>query len=155
MKTTDYIGIKPSNEVVNGLSQLLADFQVHYANLRGFHWNIKGKSFFVLHEKFESMYNDAAVKVDEIAERILTLGSSPENRLSTYASASNVKEVHQVTDGAAALQSVLETYKVLIAQERSLLKAASDSEDEGTVALMSDYIAQQEKTVWMLVAYAS
>ena len=60
MKTTDYIGIKPSNEVVNGLSQLLADFQVHYANLRGFHWNIKGKSFFVLHEKFESMYNDAA-----------------------------------------------------------------------------------------------
>ena len=73
MKTLNYIKLNESGvaNVVSALHQLLADFQVYYTNLRGFHWNIKGHGFFVLHEKFESMYDDAAEKVDEIAERIL------------------------------------------------------------------------------------
>ena len=76
MKTLDYLHLNENkvNSVVSALHQLLADFQVHYTNLRGFHWDIKGHGFFVLHSKFEDMYNDAAEKVDEIAERILMLG---------------------------------------------------------------------------------
>ena len=65
-----------ANNVVASWQQLLADFQVYYTNLRGFHWNIKGHGFFVLHGKFEDMYNNAAEKVDELAERILMLGAS-------------------------------------------------------------------------------
>ena len=74
MKTTDYIHINEAaaNQVAEALAALLADFQVFYPNLRGFHWNIKGHAFFTLHAKFEELYNDAAEKVDEIAERILT-----------------------------------------------------------------------------------
>ena len=76
MKTLDYLHLDASavSNVVASLKQLLADYQVFYTNLRGFHWNIKGHGFFVLHGKFEDMYNNAAEKVDELAERILMLG---------------------------------------------------------------------------------
>jgi starvation-inducible DNA-binding protein len=73
------IGIdkEKATELSQKLNQLLADYQLFYQNLRGLHWNIKGKEFFELHLKFEEYYNDAVVKVDEIAERILTLGGEP------------------------------------------------------------------------------
>lgn len=94
MKTLNYIKLNESGvaNVVSALHQLLADFQVYYTNLRGFHWNIKGHGFFVLHEKFESMYDDAAEKVDEIAERILMLGGVPENKFSEYLKVAKIKK---------------------------------------------------------------
>lgn len=87
MKTLDYLHLneKKVAGVASALHQLLADFQVHYTNLRGMHWNIKGHGFFVLHEKFESMYDDTAEKIDEIAERILMLGGVPENKFNLLA----------------------------------------------------------------------
>ena len=97
MKTLDYLHLNENkvNSVVSALHQLLADFQVHYTNLRGFHWDIKGHGFFVLHSKFEDMYNDAAEKVDEIAERILMLGGTPENKFSEYLKVAKVKEIYK------------------------------------------------------------
>ena len=82
MRTLDYIKLDSAAaaKVVESLQQLLADYQVFYANLRGFHWNIKGHGFFVLHSKFEDLYNNAAEKVDELAERILMLGGVPKNK---------------------------------------------------------------------------
>lgn len=76
MKTTDFIGLnaEQSKKEIELLNSLLANFQIYYQNLRGFHWNVKGNRFFVLHAKFEELYNDAIEKVDELAERILTLG---------------------------------------------------------------------------------
>lgn len=84
MKTLDYLHLDEMklNRVLDALQHLLADFQVYYTNLRGLHWNIRGRGFFTLHEKFETLYNDTAEKIDEIAERILMLGGVPENRFS-------------------------------------------------------------------------
>ncbi|GHT35643.1 DNA starvation/stationary phase protection protein [Bacteroidia bacterium] len=157
MKTLDYIHLDATgaNKVVSGLQQLLADFQVYYTNLRGFHWNIKGHAFFVLHSKFEELYDDAADKVDEIAERILMLGGTPVNTFSEYLKTSHVKEVSGVSCGNEALNNVLDTFSLLIEEERALLKVASAANDEATVSLLSDYLKAQEKTVWMLVAFAS
>jgi len=157
MKTLDYIHLDATEagKVVNSLQQLLSDFQVFYTNLRGFHWNIQGKSFFTLHSKFEEMYDDTAEKVDEIAERILMLGGVPANKFSDYLKNTQVKEVSNVTCGKEAIQNILDTYGILIWEERKLLALASDAADESTVALMSDYLKEQEKTVWMLVAYLS
>ena len=75
MKTTEITGLNTQRtvEVVNALQQLLSDFQVHYTNLRHLHWFVKGHSFFIMHEKYEELYDDAAEKVDEVAERILQL----------------------------------------------------------------------------------
>lgn len=157
MKTLDFIRLdaESSKKTVEALQQLLADYQVFYTNLRGLHWHVKGKNFFVLHEQFESLYNNAAEKVDEIAERILMLNGVPAHNFSEYLKVSKVKESGYVTDGKAGLKHVLETYGHFIASERTILELASEAGDESTVAMMSDYIKEQEKMVWMLVAYHS
>ena len=157
MKTLEIIKLNESaaNNVVASLQQLLADFQIYYSNLRGYHWNIKGHNFFVLHSQFEKMYNDASEKADEIAERILMLGSTPVNKFSDYLKVAKVSEVDQVTNGDVALEHILHTLSHLIGEERKILSVASQAGDEVTVAMMSDYLKEQEKTVWMLTAYSS
>ncbi|AKU68382.1 Dps family protein [Prevotella fusca] len=157
MKTLDLLGLdeKKVQNVVNELSVLLADLQVYYSNLRGFHWNVKGHGFFIMHRKYEELYNDTAEKVDEVAERILQLGSTPESRYSAYLQTAELKEVGVVSCSNEALDILLTTYKTLIARERRIIELASDAKDDTTVSLMSDFLKEQEKTVWMLVAVKS
>lgn len=157
MKTIDYLHLDASgaSKVVSALQQLLADYQVLYTNLRNFHWNIKGHGFFVLHSKFEEMYDDTADKVDEIAERILMLGGLPESKFSEYLKVAMIKEADVTTCGGEAVKNVLDTYSYLIGEQRKVLALAGEADDESTVALMSDYLKEQEKLVWMLVAYST
>ena len=157
MRTLDYIHLDASavSNVVASLKQLLADYQVFYTNLRGFHWNIKGHNFFVLHSQFEKMYDDTAEKVDEIAERILMLGGTPANKFSDYLKVANVNEVDKVSNGEQALNNILQSISYLIGEERKILSIASQAGDEVTVSMMSDYLKEQEKMVWMLTAYNS
>ena len=157
MRTLDLLGLdeKKVQNVVNELSVLLADFQVFYSNLRNFHWNVKGHGFFVLHSKYEELYNDAAEKVDEVAERILQLGSTPESRFSEYLKVTEIKEADVVSCSKEALDLLLNYYKTLIARERRIIEVASEAHDDTTVSLVSDFLKEQEKTVWMLVAVSS
>ena len=155
MKTLDFLGLDNAKvqPVAQALNQLLADYQVFYANLRGFHWNIRGKGFFTLHEAYEKLYNTVAEQVDEVAERILQLGERPENRYSEYLKVSNLKEDGFEREGRHALDRVLETFKTLIAQERAIIELANEANDDVTAALMSDYLKGQEKLIWMLLSF--
>lgn len=157
MRTLDYLNLDNKNveNVVVALQNLLADFQVYYTNLRGFHWEIKGRGFFVLHEKFESMYDDAAAKVDEIAERILTLGGTPENKYSSYLKVARIPEVSGVSSSKEAVDNVLNTYKHFIAEERKLIGLAEEANDVVTADMLTGYLKEQEKMVWMLVAFST
>ncbi len=157
MKTSDYtqVNAKTAQEAVEELQILLSDFQLFYANLRGFHWNVRGCGFFHLHEVYEKMYDDAAEKADEIAERILMLGGIPAHNFSDYLKTARIKETGVVSDGDEIAGLILEALKVLIAQERKILKIASEGGDETTAALVSDFISEQEKTIWMVTAYLS
>ncbi len=154
MAETNLIGldVELSKKLADRLNELLANFQLFYINTRGFHWNITGKKFFELHAKFEELYNDALLKIDEVAERILTLGFTPVHSYTAYLSTSTIKEAINVTNGDAAVQEVLQSFKVLLGIERELLELADEAKDEGTGALMSDYIREQEKLVWMYSA---
>lgn len=155
MKQLNVIGMQqqPAAELASKLNKLLANYQIFYMNVRGFHWNVKGQEFFQLHLKFEETYNNLLLKIDEVAERILTLGQRPHHAYSTYIEHSDIAEEKDVRDGKACVQAILDSYQVIIALQREILKLASDADDEGTASLMSDYIKEQEKTAWMLNAY--
>lgn len=155
MSNKNQIGLDKtkSKKLASKLNTLLSDYQLFYMNARGFHWNIAGEKFFELHVKFEEIYTDALLKIDEIAERILTLGYSPVHSFSDYVKTSSIKEVKDVSDGKKAVRHVLEGFEALLVLERELLELSADANDEGTNALMSDYIRQQEKLVWMYSAF--
>jgi len=137
------------------LNELLANYQLLYMNTRGFHWNIKGDKFFELHIKFEELYNDLIVKIDEIAERILTLGFTPLHTYTDYTATAKIKQAKNISDGVEAVQAALKGFAVLLPLQRALLQLSNKASDEGTSALMSDYIREQEKLVWMYSAYIS
>ena len=155
MSAQNRIGLdtEASQIIAEKLNELLANYQVFYMNSRGFHWNIKGEDFFELHLKFEELYNDSLVKIDEIAERVLTLGFVPLHTYSDYSKVSKIGEAKNVTRGNEAITEILKGYEVLLPLERELLDLSGKSDDEGTNALMSDYIREQEKLVWMYSAY--
>ncbi|HEU4469817.1 MAG TPA: Dps family protein [Flavisolibacter sp.] len=142
-----------SKELAEKLNVLLSNYQVFYINARGFHWNIKGEKFFELHAKFEELYNDLLVKVDEVAERILTLGHTPLHSFTDYTGIATIKEARNVSEGKNAIQNILEALQNLLGVERDILSLSQETGDEGTSALMSDYIREQEKQVWMYSAY--
>lgn len=154
---TNSIGLKQQSTeaLVVKLNQLLTNYQIFYMNVRGFHWNIRGEKFFELHAKFEELYTNVLTKIDEIAERILTLGHMPFHSFSDYVENSDIQEVVNVSDGRKAVGFILDGIKVLLLMQRELLKLSSDAEDEGTSALMSDYIREQEKMVWMYSSFLS
>lgn len=147
----NYIGLdeKKSEKLIKNLKALLSDYSVFYQNVRGYHWNIKGDKFFELHIKFEELYTDLVIKIDEVAERILTLGGTPSHQYSLYLKESDIKESNEVSDGKVAVKNILESIKTIMVKQRTLLELSGEANDEGTNALMSDYIREQEKLVWM------
>lgn len=142
-----------ADKLADKLNELLANYSIFYQNTRGFHWNIRGEKFFELHLKFEELYNDLLLKIDEVAERILTLGGTPFHNYSTYTELSKIKESKEVPDGIKAVENILKSFQVTIGLQRELLSLSAGAEDEGTNALMSDYIRAQEKLVWMYSAF--
>ena len=144
---------KKSELLATELNTLLANFQVYYQNLRGIHWNIRGRRFFELHVKFEELYTDATVKIDEIAERILTLGGTPLHTFSDYIAHSQVAIGKNVSKDDEAVQLIITSLSQLLVLERQLLLIADDANDEGTNSMMSDFITEQEKTIWMMKAW--
>lgn len=145
--------IKESEELVNELNKLLSNFQIYYQNLRGLHWNIRGKRFFDLHLKFEELYNDSQIKIDLIAERVLTLGGTPLHTFSDYISNNELKVGKNISKDIEAIELILESLSILLQLERIILAKASAINDEGTNSMMSDFITEQEKTNWMLKAW--
>ena len=144
---------KSTIELQKDLNNLLANFQIYYQNLRGIHWNIRGKGFFDLHAKFEELYNDAQLKVDMIAERILTLGGTPLHTFEDYTQVAKVPVGKNISRDEDAVSLVVSSLTELLKMERVLLNKSGDFDDEGTNAMMSDFIKEQEKTVWMMKAW--
>ena len=126
------------------LNDLLANYSVFYQNVRGYHWNIQGEKFFELHLKFEELYNDLFVKIDEVAERILTLGEVPQHKFTDYLSVSKLKESNNTSDGQAGVAQIIDAFRILLTKQRVILELSGDINDEGTNSLMSDYIREQE-----------
>ena len=151
----NYLGLdkEKTANTVSELNILLADYHLYYQKLRNFHWNVIGKNFFDLHEKFEELYDDAKLKVDEIAERILTLRHHPVSKFSDYIKIATVQEESAMISDQAMIDSLLKDHKIILAQMSSVIDSAENASDEGTVDLIGAYIRELEKTSWMLNAW--
>ena len=152
---TNFIGLdkEKSKVLAEKLNELLADYSIFYQNIRGYHWNITGDKFFELHNKFQELYEDLFIKIDEVAERIKTLGHTPNHQFSVYQKLAKIKESTEVSDGVKDVKDTLESFKIIITLQREILDLSADANDEGTNALMSGYISELEKLVWMYTAY--
>ena len=145
--------MKDRTQLTETLNLLLADFQMYYQNLRGFHWNIQGRDFFELHVKFEELYNDAAVKVDEVAERVLTIGGTPLHSFDDYTSKANITAKTNVHDGETAVKTIVSNLNSIIERERVVQELAEEAGDTGSADMVSAFIEEQEKTLWMYNAW--
>lgn len=152
---TNLIGlpVKESEAIVDDLNVLLSSFQVYYQNLRGIHWNIRGKRFFDLHVKFEELYNDAQLKIDLIAERVLTIGGKPLHTFEDYVKNNKIGVGKNISVDEKAVHLIVDSLSGLLKIERDILNKTAEINDEGTNSMMSDFIAEQEKTIWMMNAW--
>ncbi|MBN2480137.1 MAG: DNA starvation/stationary phase protection protein [Bacteroidales bacterium] len=147
MSTEVYI---KNEKIQEKLNVLLSDYQIYYQNLRAFHWLVKGQQFYMLHEKFEAFYDEAADDIDEIAERILMISGKPLHSFEDYLKHAGIgveKNLEKATD---IIPKVIANNEYLLLSFRNILEMAADAGDEGTVALMSDFIGAAEKRLWML-----
>jgi len=146
--------VQETEVIAAELNILLSNFQVYYQNLRGIHWNIRGKRFFQLHVKFEELYNDAQQKIDEVAERVLTLGGTPLHTFEDYIANNRLTVGKNISKDTEAVHLVMESLANLLQIERVILDETAKIGDEGTNSMMSNFIAEQEKTIWMMKAWS-
>ena len=126
MKKVVYI---KNEEVQNKLNQLLSDYHIYYQNLRAFHWLVKGQQFFMLHEKFEELYDLAADNIDSIAERILMIGGKPLHSLEDYIKHSGIKAEKNLEKSSDIIPKVIANTEHLLAEYRVILGIAGEAGD--------------------------
>ncbi|MCC6672427.1 MAG: DNA starvation/stationary phase protection protein [Planctomycetes bacterium] len=140
-------------EVLGALNQLLADHQVLYQKLRGFHWNVQGQLFFTLHGKFEELYDEMAERVDALAERIVTLGGKPLATLKAQLEKARLSEDAGTYAAPDMVRHVVADLEKVDQWLRSVAAMASEAQDPATANLLEGFADGQEKTVWMLKAF--
>lgn len=142
--------------VADHLNELLANYHIHYQKLRGCHWNVKGKSFFTLHVKFEELYTEALTTIDELAERILTLGKPPISTFADYISHARLKEVNTIGMlDVDMVKALIEDMAQLIEMEREILDITAEAGDDGSNDMVNRFMQFKEKNTWMLRSFVN
>lgn len=139
------------NELLRELNEFLADLNVLYRKLQNYHWNVKGKSFFVLHAKLEEYYNGVNSEIDEIAEKILMLGGQPLGSMKDYLEISNIKEAENVKiSGDEVLKNVLVDFGYAKKKAESIKAKAEEASAAIISSYMDEVIEDYSKACWML-----
>lgn len=135
------------------LAVLLSDYQILYMKLRAYHWTVTGPLFFGLHAKFEELYNEAALKVDELAERLAARGARPPLTLKDQLAQARLKEDGGQPSANDMVRNIAGDLETLNVSLRALEQAATKAGDAATQTLVQGYADGQEKTIWMLKAF--
>ncbi|MEM6999107.1 MAG: Dps family protein [Pseudomonadota bacterium] len=148
------IGIKTEDreKIAEGLKHLLADSYTLYLQTHNFHWNVIGPQFRELHLMFEEHYTELSTAVDDVAERIRTLGVAAPGTYKDFARLSSIEEVDGVPASEDMVSILTKGHEQVVKTSRNVLKLAQDADDESTAALVSDRMRIHEKTAWMLRA---
>lgn len=150
MKNGIGIGERERGQLASGLTRVLADSYMLYVKTHGFHWNVSGPLFPVLHEQFEGQYKDLASAVDELAERIRMLGEFAPGSARDFAKLASIPEAHGVPAAEEMVAELLRDHEALSRAIRELCPLAEKHQDQGTIDLLSQRLRTHEKTAWML-----
>ncbi|MBN8200942.1 DNA starvation/stationary phase protection protein [Bacillus sp. CMF12] len=142
-----------SKELVKAVNQQVANWTVLYVKLHNFHWYIKGKNFFTLHAKFEELYNEANVHVDELAERILALEAKPVATMKEVLETSSLEEATGKENEEQMVQSVVDDFEKMVDELQEAIELAEEAKDEGTGDMLIAVKQSLKKHIWMLKAY--
>lgn len=151
----NHLGLNTANmeDLAVSLNNLLSDYHVFYQNVRGFHWNVKGTDFFELHAKFEQLYTELNENIDELAERIVTIGYRPLHTFTDFQKNTSHKEIRNVSEGRDCVKHVQEGLGMLIATHRQITNSASDIDDIATADMLTKFTGLLEKRLWMFTMY--
>jgi len=142
-----------STQITNVLNKQVANWNVLFVKLHNYHWYVQGPHFFTLHEKFEGFYNEAAIHIDELAERMLALGVKPLAKMSDYLQAASVKEAAGNETAAQMVETLIADYSIVIAESKEGMALAQEANDETTGDMLLAIYSELEKHVWMLKAF--
>jgi starvation-inducible DNA-binding protein len=146
------IGIseKDREKIADGLSRLLADTYSLYLKTHYFHWNVTGPMFQTLHLMFETQYNELALAVDSVAERIRSLGYEAPGSYKAYAKLTSIEETDHVPAATDMIQLLVKGHEAVVRTARKVFPAADKASDESTADLLTQRLQIHEKTAWML-----
>lgn len=136
--------------IAQGLSVLLADTYTLYLKTHNYHWNVTGPMFQTLHTLFETQYNELALAVDEIAERIRALGEFAPGSYKEYAKLTNIKEADGIPTAEEMIKDLVKGQEAIAKTARSIVPVADEASDEVTLDLLTQRMTVHEKTAWML-----
>ncbi len=136
------------------LNDLLSDYHIFYQNVRGFHWNVKGENFFDLHVRFEELYTQLYQNIDELAERIVTIGFVPLHSYSDYLKQTIHKEITDVSNGDECVKNVIDGLGILAHSHRAVANLAGEAGDIATEDLLTQFLGDLEKRMWMFTMFA-
>lgn len=137
--------------ILNNLNTFLSDLNVFYRKLQNYHWNIKGKDFFIVHPKLEEYYTEINSEIDEIAEHILALNGQPLGTLKDYLNVTKIAEANnQRVNSTLVYNELIKDYSTLLQDTKNIKEAADTIGDHKTSAMMDDLIDNYSTKIWML-----
>ncbi len=142
-----------SQKLNNAVNKQVANWTVLYTKLHNFHWFVKGEQFFVLHEKFEELYNEAGVNIDELAERLLALGGKPVATMKESLEKATIKEAKGGETANQMVNAVVDDFSTLTTELKEGMELADEVGDETTGDMLLSIHQSLEKHLWMLNAF--
>ena len=137
-------------QISNGLSRVLADTYTLYLETHNFHWNVTGPMFQTLHLMFETQYNELALAVDLVAERIRALGFPAPGTYRKFAELSAIKQGDGVPKAQDMIRLLVQGHETVARTSREVFSAAESAQDQPTCDLLTQRMQVHEKTAWML-----
>jgi len=141
-----------TKSIVEAINKQIANWNVLYVKLHNYHWFVKGKHFFTLHEKFQELYEEAAVHIDDLAERLLALRGKPAATMRQYLELATIREASGDESTEQMVRTIISDFRIMINDMAKAIRLAEESGDPNTADMLLNIQTSLEKHVWMLEA---
>ncbi|MBP1963724.1 Dps family protein [Paenibacillus aceris] len=145
--------ITSTQSIQTVLNKQIANWGLLFVKLHNFHWYVKGNQFFTLHVKFEELYNEAALHIDELAERLLSIGGKPAATMKAYIELSSLKEALGTETATKMVEAIIEDFTILTQELKAGMQACEEVQDETTSDMLLAIQTSLEKHRWMLQSF--